>query len=222
MTDTRPTPEDDRPAANEPADPEAPTQADAKPEPGPGADTTADAARADGGEEDPVARLTRELEEARAQAQTYRDQALRALAEQENLRKRTERDKEQTARFAIEKFARDLLESADNLNRAIAAVPADQREGDTALAQLVEGVGATERQMINTFEKHGMVRVDPVGEKFDPNYHQAMFEVPNSGQMPGTVVQVMAPGFVLNGRLLRPAMVGVAKGEAPAKVDTEA
>lgn len=221
MTDTRPTPEDDRPA-NEPVDPDAPTQADAQPDVAPAADGTAQAAQEPTGDGDPIARLTRELEETKAQAQTYRDQALRALAEQENLRKRTERDKEQTARFAIEKFARDLLDSADNLNRAIAAVPAESRQGDTALAQLVEGVGATERALINTFEKHGLVRIDPVGEKFDPNYHQAMFEVPNSGQMPGTVVQVMAPGFVLNGRLLRPAMVGVAKGEAPTKVDTEA
>lgn len=150
-----------------------------------------------------------------------KDRVLRALAEVENIRRRAERDREDTAKFAISKFARDLLEVADNLRRALDAVPAEARQ-EPNVATLLEGVAATERELLGTFEKHGLIRVDPADQKFDPNFHQAMFEVPNSGKLPGTVVQVLVPGYLLNGRLLRPAMVGVAVGEAPQKVDTTA
>lgn len=180
-----------------------------------------EAPEADDAPADPVATLAAEVERLKEEAQKYRDQALRAMAEQENIRKRSERDKENIGKFAIERFAKDLLESADNLGRALSAAPEDSEPG-SAIANFIEGVAATERALVGAFEKHGMVRLDPTGEKFDPNYHQAMFEVPNSGQVPGTVVQTVAVGWTLNGRLARPAMVGVAKGEAPAKVDTEA
>lgn len=142
-----------------------------------------------------------------------KDQALRALAETENIRRRSEREREDTAKYAISGFAKSLLDAADNLNRAIAAVPAGAVEADAALKTLVDGVAATERQLLAAFERHGVTRIEPVGEVFDPNFHQAMFELPGTGKPAGTVVQVMQPGYVLQGRLLRPAMVGVAKAE---------
>ena len=151
-----------------------------------------------------------------------KDQLLRALAEAENSRRRAQREKEDTARFAISKFATDLVEVEENLLRALEAVPKDQLEHDEAVKQLFVGVEMIQSQLIEALRKHGLVRISPEGEKFDPNYHQAMFEVPNSGALPGTVVQVMQAGYVLNGRLLRPAMVGVAKGEPPPSVDTSA
>lgn len=142
-----------------------------------------------------------------------KDQALRALAETENIRRRSEREREDTAKYAISGFAKSLLDAADNLNRAIAAVPAGAVEADAALKTLVDGVAATERQLLAAFERHGVTRIEPVGEVFDPNFHQAMFELPGTGKPAGTIVQVMQPGYVLQGRLLRPAMVGVAKAE---------
>ena len=170
----------------------------------------------------PQTELEAELADALRENAELRDQLLRALADVENTRRRAARDKEDTAKYAIAGFARDLLETADNLRRALDAVPSDAKTDDAALSNLIEGVEATERQMLSVFAKNGLVKVDPVGEAFDPNYHQAVFEVPNSGHAPGTVAQVLQAGFVLNGRLVRPAMVGVAKGEPPPKVDTVA
>lgn len=168
------------------------------------------------------AALEGEIARLREENETLRDQALRALAETENTRRRLERDKDDTARFAIARFAKDLLSVADNMHRALHSVPQDALADNEMLARLVEGVAATEKELLSSFEKHGLVQIDPAGEKFDPNYHEAMFEMPGTGQLPGTVVQVMAPGYVLNGRLVRPAMVAVAKGEPPQKVDTTA
>lgn len=142
-----------------------------------------------------------------------KDQALRALAETENIRRRSEREREDTAKYAISGFAKSLLDAADNLRRAIDAVPAEAVEADAALKTLVDGVAATERQLLAAFERHGVTRIEPVGETFDPNFHQAMFELPGTGKPSGTIVQVVQPGYVLQGRLLRPAMVGVARGE---------
>ena len=161
-----------------------------------------------------VARLTEE--NAR-----LKDQALRSLAEAENTRRRAQKEKEDTAKFAVSGFAKDLLNVADNLTRALDSVPTDS--ADPAMTRaLRDGVSAVDREMMSVFDRHGLTKIVPAGERFDPNYHQAMFEVPESGQLPGTVVQVIQPGYVLHGRLLRPAMVGVAKGEPPPKVDTEA
>ncbi|MFE0758687.1 nucleotide exchange factor GrpE [Inquilinus sp. NPDC058860] len=142
-----------------------------------------------------------------------KDQALRALAETENIRRRSEREREDTAKYAISGFAKSLLDAADNLRRAIDAVPAEAVDADPALKTLVDGVAATERQLLAAFERHGVTRIEPVGEAFDPNFHQAMFELPGTGKPAGTIVQVVQPGYVLQGRLLRPAMVGVARGE---------
>jgi molecular chaperone GrpE len=148
-----------------------------------------------------------------AETAKLKDQALRAMAETENIRRRSEREREDTAKFAISSFAKSLLDAADNMRRAIDAVPAEAVEQDQALATLMDGVAATERQLLAAFERNGITRIEPVGEVFDPNFHQAMFELPGSGKPAGTIIQVIQPGYVLQGRLLRPAMVGVAKGE---------
>ncbi len=154
-----------------------------------------------------------ELAAAQAEIAALKDQLLRALAETENLRRRAQREKEDASKFAITGFARDLLPVADNLRRALEAVAPEALATDEALKSLVTGVEMTERQLLAAFETHGMQRIDPMGQKFDSNLHQAMFEVPGTDQPAGTVVQVLQPGYVLNERLVRAAMVGVAKGE---------
>lgn len=153
------------------------------------------------------------LAAAQAEIAALKDQLLRALADTENLRRRAQREKEDASKFAITGFARDMLPVADNLRRALEAVAPEALASDEALKSLVTGVEMTERQLLAGFEKHGLKRIDAMGAKFDSNLHQAMFEVPGTDQPAGTVVQVLQPGYVLNDRLLRPAMVGVAKGE---------
>lgn len=148
-----------------------------------------------------------------AEIAQLKDQLLRALAETENTRKRAERDRDDTAKFTVSNFARDMLAVADNLKRAVDSVPADAKAGNAALATLLEGVELTDRQVASLFEKHGIQRLAPIDQPFDPNLHQAMFEVPGTGKPAGTVVQVLQAGFTIHGRLLRPAMVGVAKGD---------
>jgi molecular chaperone GrpE len=145
-----------------------------------------------------------------------KDQLLRALAETENVRRRAARDKEDAAKFAMAGFAREILGVADNLRRALEAIAPDALEQDAALKSLYEGVLATERQLETAFEKQAIKKIWPLGEKFDSNLHQAMFEVPSTDQPSGTVVQVLQAGYTLHERLLRPAMVGVAKGPAAA------
>jgi molecular chaperone GrpE len=149
-----------------------------------------------------------------------RDRVLRTLAEMENLRKRTEREVSDAKAYAVSTFARDLLSVADNLDRALSAVPPDDE--DPALKSLVEGVAMTGRELQSTLAKHGVTKIEPApGEKFDPNLHQAMFEVPDPNQPSGSVVQVVVPGFAISGRLLRPAMVGVSKGGPKAAANGE-
>ena len=151
------------------------------------------------------------------------DRLLRAHAEMDNLRKRTERDKEDMAKYAISKFAREVLSVGDNLQRAIEAVPAGAAEEDPALKALIDGVSMTEREFLNVLERHGVKRIDPAGEPFNPHQHQAMTEMENPEVAPGTVVQVYQPGYILEDRVLRPAMVVVAKGGAkPGKERTSA
>ncbi len=159
---------------------------------------------------------------------TLKDQLLRALAEVENIRRRAQREREDIAKYAISNFAKDLLPVADNLRRALEAVPAEARETSDMLKNLVVGVEATERQLSSAFDKAGVKKQEPMGEAFDPNFHQVMFEVENTGRAAGTVVQVLQAGYTINGRLLREAMVGVAKRDAAASqsaqqhVDTKA
>lgn len=144
---------------------------------------------------------------------TLKDQLLRTLAEIENLRRRTEREIADTRSYAVSGFARDVLSVGDNLARALSALPAEVRStADAALKSLLEGVDLTERELLRTLEKHGVRKVDPVGEKFDPNFHQAMFEVPNQDVPSGTVVQVVQAGYKIGDRVLRPALVGVGRG----------
>ena len=151
-----------------------------------------------------------------AEVAELKDRALRALADAENTRRRAERERADTQKFAISGFARDLLAVADNLRRALDSLPLAEAKDDKTRG-LVEGVAATERELLGAFERHGLKRVDPKGEKFDHNLHQAIFEAENSGQPAGTVTEVLQPGYVLHDRLLRPAMVGVAKGAPPAE-----
>ncbi|KWT66249.1 Heat shock protein GrpE [Hyphomicrobium sulfonivorans] len=140
------------------------------------------------------------------------DRLLRAHAEMDNLRKRTERDKEDTAKYAISKFARDLLSIGDNLQRATSAVPAGAADADPALKALMEGVSMTEREFLNVLERNGVRRIDPEGEPFNPHQHQAMAEIEQPDVASGTIVQVYQPGYLIEDRVLRPAMVVVSKG----------
>ena len=161
-----------------------------------------------------------DLRAALAENEKLRDQLLRTLADAENTRRRAERDREEATKYGISKFAKDLLTVADNLRRALEAV-AQTADAADALKALAEGVAATEREMLAVFERNGMEKIDPADEPFDPNVHQAMFEMPGTDKPAGTVVQVMAPGYQLHGRLLRPAMVGVAKGEVDKQAANE-
>lgn len=151
-------------------------------------------------------RLMKENEE-------LKDARLRAAAEMENLRRRTARDVHEARTYAIAAFARDMLSVSDNLRRALDAIPAEARaSGDAGYSALIEGVEMTERAMLAALERHGVKKLDPQGDRFDPNFHQAMFEVQNADVPSNTVVQVVQTGYVIGDRVLRPAMVGVAKG----------
>ena len=149
-----------------------------------------------------------------AKSAELKDQLLRALAETENTRRRMRKETEDTAKYAVAKLAKDLLAAPDNLRRALDAIPSEGRQGDALLDRLAEGVELVEREMLAIFERHGVRRIEPLGVAFDHNFHQALFEVATADQPPGTVVQVLAPGYVIHDRLLRPAMVAVAKAPA--------
>lgn len=149
------------------------------------------------------------------EAADARDKMLRTLAEMENLRKRTQREVADARTYGIASFARDVLDIADNLQRALDAVPAETREAaDAGLKALIEGVELTERSLHNTLEKNGVQKFDPLGQKFDPNVQQAMYEIPDASVPSGTVVQVVQSGYMIGERILRPALVAVAKGGA--------
>jgi molecular chaperone GrpE len=164
--------------------------------------------------DDPEAGSVEALQQEAAEA---RDRMLRTLAEMENLRKRTTREVADAKLYGITGFARDVLDIADNLQRALDAVPLEARaNADPGLKALIEGVELTERSLLNALEKHGVKKFDPQGQKFDPNFQQAMFEVPDPSVPSGTVVQVVQAGYTIGERVLRPALVGVAKGGAKA------
>lgn len=156
--------------------------------------------------EDRLAAVESELAETK-------DRLLRALAETENVRRRLQRERDDAQKYAVGGFAKDLLSAVDNLRRALDAMP-EGEVGDPRTQSLREGVAATERELLAAFERHGLKRIDPKGERFDHNLHQAIFEAERSDVAPGTVVEVLQPGYVLHDRLLRPAMVGVAKAPA--------
>lgn len=161
------------------------------------------------------ATLEERLAAAEADAADAKDRALRALAETENVRRRAQREREDAGKYAAANFAKDLLNVADNLRRALDSLP-DGQASDELTRNLLMGVAATERELLAAFERHGIRRIDPKGERFDHNFHQAIFEAENTGKPAGTVVQVLQPGYLMHERLLRPAMVGVAKGEVKA------
>ncbi|VAV92169.1 Heat shock protein GrpE [hydrothermal vent metagenome] len=159
-----------------------------------------------------------------AEIADLKDRLLRAVAETENLRRRSDREKADAANYAMTAFARDLLSVGDNLRRALDSIPEDTDLGDNAKT-LVEGIEMTERELLNMLERHNIKKIDPMGEKFSHDLHQALFELPDTGEEDGTIVQVMQIGYKIKDRLLRPAMVGVAKGgEKPQteRVDTKA
>jgi molecular chaperone GrpE len=152
-------------------------------------------------------------------AAEYKDKLLRVLAEMENLRRRTEREIADTRLYGISAFARDIVAVADNMDRALGALDAELREkADAATKALLDGVELTERELSKVLEKHGVKKFEPLGEKFDPHLHQAMFEIPDVSRPAGTVAQVVQPGYMIGERVLRPALVAVAKGgpKAPA------
>jgi molecular chaperone GrpE len=157
---------------------------------------------------------------------SLKDQRLRALAEAENIRRRADREKAEASQYAVTKFARDMVGIADNFARALAAVPASIREAaDPQVKAVLDGVEATDRQLIQTLERYGVKLVDTSSGKFDPNLHQAIAEVPGNGKPGGSIVDVVQQGYTIGERLLRPAMVTVAKKDIPAQpvgVDTKA
>ncbi len=187
-------------------------------------DVAAMAAEAEGAQEgadDTVEELTLEARiiELEGEVARLNDQVLRERAETANVRRRADKDKSDASQYAVTSFAREMLTVADNLSRALTTLPEDYDQG---LKPFVEGVDMTGRELSNIFDRFGIKAVTPqAGEKFDPKVHQAMFEVPTDDHPVGSVVQVVATGYVIKDRLLRPAMVGVAKGNDPA-VDTEA
>jgi molecular chaperone GrpE len=160
-----------------------------------------------------------ELENLYAENAGLKDKVLRTLAEMENLRRRTEREVADAKVYGVTSFARDMLTVADNLRRAIDSIPAELRDSaDAGIKTLVEGIDLTERDFLSRLTKHGVKKLEPQGQKFDPNLHEALFEVPNPDVPTGTVLQVVEAGYSIGERCLRPAKVGVARGgpKAPA------
>ncbi len=161
-----------------------------------------------------VIELERALADANAKIAELKDQNLRALAETENVRRRVQRDRDDALKFATTGLAKDLLPVADNLRRALDAIPKDAIEKDEALRSFATGVEMTERLLLAALDRHQIKPIEAIGQKFDSNLHQAMFEVPGTGQSAGTVVQVLEVGYTISDRLLRPALVAIAKADA--------
>lgn len=180
-----------------------------------------DADNAAPGEAERVAGVIAALQ---AEVEQAKDQALRALADAENTRKRALKEREDAGKYAISAFARDLLEFSGNFDRALAAIPQEIRS-DERIAAVVIGIEAMAKDLFSTFEKHGIQKINPIDEPFNPNYHEAIFEAPGTGKPAGTVIQVIETGYIIKDRLLRPAKVGIAKGDAAGPgghVDTSA
>lgn len=147
-----------------------------------------------------------------AEVATAKDQMMRALAEAENARRRAQKDREDASKFAVSSFARDLLSVADNLRRALDAIPQDLVQQNEQIKNLTDGIEATERELLRSFEKNGIQKVEPLDQPFDPNFHEVMFEAPMPDKPNGTVIQVLESGYIIHGRILRPARVGISKG----------
>lgn len=187
------------------------------------ADAADDAAAAPAIDDEPGAED--EIIDPAAEIAALNDRLLRTLAEGENLRRRAQREREDTAKYAIANFARDILSVADNLQRALSSLPETPSDADDPIAAFTDGVKLTERELQSIFERHGIEKIDPQGQKFDHDRHQAMFEMPTADAPAGTVVQVLEVGYLLKDRLLRAAKVAVAKAipepDASERVDTK-
>jgi molecular chaperone GrpE len=199
MTDNSQNPENEQEAANNTSAPEQATAQDA------------DATSAP---EDNVEQLlTPEAQIMALQAELAetKERTMRALADAENTRKRAIKDRNDAGNFAIANFARDLLGFSDNFKRALEAIPSDLKDVDPRLENLIEGISAMRRELISTFDRHGIQKIEPMDELFDPNFHEVMFETPMPGKQNGQIIQVIEPGYVIKDRLLRAAKVGLAK-----------
>lgn len=164
-----------------------------------------------------AAEWQRLVEQLQAEKADLQDKQLRALAEAQNVRRRAQQDVEKERKFGIERFARDVLSVADNIGRALSALPADLESIDPTVRNVVIGVQATERELQSVLERHGVTRIEALGKPFNAEFHQAMMEVEDPSVPSGTVVQELVPGYLIAGRLLRAAMVGVSKGGPRAK-----
>jgi molecular chaperone GrpE len=169
--------------------------------------------------EEGKAGLETRVAELEAQLAEIKNESLRYLADAENTRRRAAKEKEDTVKYAVTKFAREILDVADNLQRALQAAQADKTDASPAIKNLMTGVEATERQLISALERAGIRKIDPLGKMFDPNLHQVMMEVEAADKPPGTILQVMQPGYTIHDRLLREAMVTVAKGGPTPHID---
>ena len=179
------------------------------------ANTTAAPDRVEQGAPSDADRMAAELAD-------LKDRLLRALAEQENFRRRAERERDEAVKYAAAGVVKDLLATADNLGRALASVPPALGVQDPAMQKLLSGVAATERVLHDTFINHGIRKIEPSpGESFDPDLHQALYEVAASEYPPGAVVEVILPGYAYHQRLLRPALVGIADGRASENASDE-
>ena len=150
-----------------------------------------------------------------AEIADLKDKLLRALADIENLRRRSQKEREDALKYASANFARDMLSVADNLRRAIESIPEEGDPDGAALVGFIEGIALTEKDLLSALERHKITKIEPMGEKFDPQFHEALFEIPTNDAASGTVMQVMETGYTIHDRLLRPAKVGIAKA-APA------
>jgi molecular chaperone GrpE len=164
------------------------------------------------------------IAELEAQLVEMKDRALREMADAENTRRRAQKEREETSKYAVSKFAKEILVVSDNFRRALDAAPKAETIADPAIKNLIVGIDATERQFLATLETFGIKRIDPLGKPFDPHFHRVMMEVESADQQPGTIVQVLQAGYVIHDRLLREALVAVAKKKdsAPDHVDTTA
>ncbi len=173
-------------------------------------DTNTGEVKVDGNEDENIS-IEQKVENQNNEIKELKDQLLRTLAESENLRKRTIKEIADAKKYSHIYFIRDLVSSVDNLQRALEAVPDDKSQLSEPIKNLVIGLEIVEKEILNTFEKHSLKQINPLGEKFDYNLHQAMFEVPTNEKEPGYVVEVSQKGFLLHDRLVRPAMVGISK-----------
>lgn len=206
-----------QPAKDKEQEPESASEAGAEVVPPPAAEAHTDAANA----------VEETLKKKDEEIAALRDQLLRAMAEMENVRRRAQRDQEDATKYAVTGFARDLVNVVENLQRALDSVSPDARAQNEFVKNLTSGVEMTLRELLSVFEKQGIKRIEPLGQKFDHNLHQAMAQVETSEKEPGTIVQVLQAGYVIHDRLLRPAMVTVAKPKSPdtppqTRVDTHA